>query len=223
MRFTSGSPKLAFRIYLCMPPLATVNKVHLHAGAGPAGIGGAVVLPGSAAAVLLVMLLPRAFDSWACLHSMPAADVIITFLAFALYPPWRTDRQPASASGGREGASVSHFFRNLLMLREMTLRAPSSAAAAPKRTRRCCRTQKGRGGEPPRPPRSGISIHRGADGLDRGTAAGEGRAFQSENEDTRMFQPPPLRRKTRLLIILSGRRRAYRHRRAADAVPIKIL
>ena len=57
----------------------------------------------------------------------------------------------------------------------------------PKRNEALLPNTKGRGGEPPRPPAgnqhpSGVRM-----GWTEGTAAGEGRAFQSRNEDTRMF------------------------------------
>ena len=58
----------------------------------------------------------------------------------------------------------------------------------PKRNEALLPNTKGRGGEPPRPPAgnqhpSGVRM-----GWTEGTAAGEGRAFQSRNEDTRMFR-----------------------------------
>ena len=74
------------------------------------------------------------------------------------------------------------------------LRASSSRGGAkplrrrPKRNEALLPNTNGRGGEPPRPPAgnqhpSGVRM-----GWTEGTAAGEGRVFQSRNEETRMFR-----------------------------------
>ena len=79
---------LTFRVYLCMLPLATVNKaafIFMQA-LGRLSFFREVLL-----AVPLVLLLPRAFGLMGVLYSMPAAD-IVTFLASA-FVLVRTDRQ----------------------------------------------------------------------------------------------------------------------------------
>ena len=90
---------LAFRIYLCMLPLATVNKaafIFMQALGQPVESAGLSFFREVLLAVPLVMLLPRAFGLMGVLYSMPAADVI-TFLA-SLYILLRTDRQLRAAS-----------------------------------------------------------------------------------------------------------------------------
>ena len=90
---------LAFRIYLCMLPLATVNKaafIFMQALGRPVESAGLSFFRGVLLAVPLVMLLPKAFGLMGVLYSMPAADVI-TFLA-SLYILLRTDRQLRAAS-----------------------------------------------------------------------------------------------------------------------------
>ena len=90
---------LAFRIYLCMLPLATVNKaafIFMQALGRPVESAGLSFFREVLLAVPLVMLLPRAFGLMGVLYSMPAADVI-TFLA-SLYILLRTDRQLRAAS-----------------------------------------------------------------------------------------------------------------------------
>ena len=90
---------LAFRIYLCMLPLATVNKaafIFMQALGRPVESAGLSFFREVLLAVPLVMLLPRAFGLMGVLYSMPAADVI-TFLA-SLYILLRTDRQLRAVS-----------------------------------------------------------------------------------------------------------------------------
>ena len=90
---------LAFRIYLCMLPLATVNKaafIFMQALGRPVESAGLSFFREVLLAVPLVMLLPKAFGLMGVLYSMPAADVI-TFLA-SLYILLRTDRQLRAAS-----------------------------------------------------------------------------------------------------------------------------
>ena len=58
----------------------------------------------------------------------------------------------------------------------------------PKRNEALLPNTKGRGGGPPRPPAGYQPSFRVRNGWTEGTAAGEGRAFQSRNEDTRMFR-----------------------------------
>ena len=85
---------LAFRVYLCMLPLATVNKaafIFMQALGRPVESAGLSFFREVLLAVPLVMLLPRAFGLMGVLYSMPAAD-IITFLA-SLWILLRTDRQ----------------------------------------------------------------------------------------------------------------------------------
>ena len=79
---------LTFRVYLCMLPLATVNKaafIFMQA------LGRPVESAGLSFFRELVLLLPRAFGLMGVLYSMPAAD-IVTFLASA-FVLVRTDRQ----------------------------------------------------------------------------------------------------------------------------------
>lgn len=84
-----------FRVYLCMLPLATVNKaafIFMQAMGRPVESAGLsffreVLLAG----VPLVMLLPKAFGLMGVLYSMPAAD-ILTFFA-SCFVLLRTDRQ----------------------------------------------------------------------------------------------------------------------------------
>ena len=90
---------LAFRIYLCMLPLATVNKaafIFMQALGRPVESAGLSFFREVLLAVPLVMLLPRAFGLMGVLYSMPAAD-ILTFLA-SLYILLRTDLQLRAAS-----------------------------------------------------------------------------------------------------------------------------
>lgn len=85
---------MTFRIYLCMLPLATVNKaafIFMQAMGRPAESAGLSFFREVLLAVPLVMLLPRAFGLMGVLYSMPAAD-IITFFASA-FVLLRTDRQ----------------------------------------------------------------------------------------------------------------------------------
>ena len=90
---------LTFRVYLCMLPLATVNKaafIFMQALGRPVESAGLSFFREVLLAVPLVMLLPRAFGLMGVLYSMPAADVI-TFLA-SLYILLRPDRQLRAAS-----------------------------------------------------------------------------------------------------------------------------
>ena len=90
---------MTFRVYLCMLPLATVNKaafIFMQAMGRPVESAGLSFFREVLLAVPLVMLLPRAFELMGVLYSMPAADVI-TFLA-SLYILLRTDRQLRAAS-----------------------------------------------------------------------------------------------------------------------------
>ena len=85
---------LAFRIYLCMLPLATVNKaafIFMQALGRPVESAGLSFFREVLLAVPLVLLLPRACGLMGVLYSMPAAD-IVTFLASA-FVLVRTDRQ----------------------------------------------------------------------------------------------------------------------------------
>ena len=85
---------LAFRVYLCMLPLATVNKaafIFMQAMGRPVESAGLSFFREVLLAVPLVMLLPRAFGIMGVLYSMPAADVV-TFFA-SLFILLRTDRQ----------------------------------------------------------------------------------------------------------------------------------
>ena len=85
---------LTFRVYLCMLPLATVNKaafIFMQALGRPVESAGLSFFREVLLAVPLVLLLPRAFGLMGVLYSMPAAD-IITFLASAVVLV-RTDRQ----------------------------------------------------------------------------------------------------------------------------------
>ena len=83
-----------FRVYLCMLPLATVNKaafIFMQALGRPVESAGLSFFREVLLAVPLVLLLPRAFGLMGVLYSMPAAD-IVTFLASAVVLV-RTDRQ----------------------------------------------------------------------------------------------------------------------------------
>lgn len=83
-----------FRVYLCMLPLATVNKaafIFMQALGRPVESAGLSFFREVLLAVPLVLLLPRAFGLMGVLYSMPAAD-IVTFLASA-FVLVRTDRQ----------------------------------------------------------------------------------------------------------------------------------
>ena len=85
---------LAFRVYLCMLPLATVNKaafIFMQALGRPAESAGLSFFREVLLAVPLVMLLPKAFGLMGVLDSMPAAD-ILTFFA-SLFILLRTNRQ----------------------------------------------------------------------------------------------------------------------------------
>ena len=89
-----GLAVMTFRIYLCMLPLATVNKaafIFMQAMGRPVESAGLSFFREVLLAVPLVMLLPRAFGLMGVLYSMPAAD-IITFFASA-FVLLRTDRQ----------------------------------------------------------------------------------------------------------------------------------
>ncbi len=85
---------LTFRVYLCMLPLATVNKaafIFMQALGRPVESAGLSFFREVLLAVPLVLLLPRAFGLMGVLYSMPAADVVTFFAsAFVLV---RTDRQ----------------------------------------------------------------------------------------------------------------------------------
>lgn len=84
---------LTFRIYLCMLPLATVNKaafIFMQALGRPVESAGLSFFREVLLAVPLVILLPKAFGLMGVLYSMPAAD-IITFAASCVVLA-RTDR-----------------------------------------------------------------------------------------------------------------------------------
>lgn len=83
-----------FRVYLCMLPLATVNKaafIFMQAMGRPVESAGLSFFREVLLAVPLVMLLPRVFGLMGVLYSMPAAD-ILTFFA-SCFVLLRTDRQ----------------------------------------------------------------------------------------------------------------------------------
>ena len=83
-----------FRVYLCMLPLATVNKaafIFMQAMGRPVESAGLSFFREVLLAVPLVMLLPKAFGLMGVLYSMPAAD-ILTFFA-SCFVLLRTDRQ----------------------------------------------------------------------------------------------------------------------------------
>ncbi len=85
---------ITFRVYLCMLPLATVNKaafIFMQALGKPAESAGLSFFREVLLAVPLVTLLPKAFGLMGVLYSMPAAD-IITFIASGLVL-LRADRQ----------------------------------------------------------------------------------------------------------------------------------
>ena len=85
---------ITFRVYLCMLPLATVNKaafIFMQALGKPAESAGLSFFHEVLLAVPLVILLPKAFGLMGVLYSMPAAD-IITFIASVLVL-LRADRQ----------------------------------------------------------------------------------------------------------------------------------
>ena len=85
---------ITFRVYLCMLPLATVNKaafIFMQALGKPAESAGLSFFREVLLAVPLVILLPKAFGLMGVLYSMPAAD-IITFIASGLVL-LRADRQ----------------------------------------------------------------------------------------------------------------------------------
>ena len=85
---------ITFRVYLCMLPLATVNKaafIFMQARGKPAESAGLAFFREVLRAVPLVILLPKAFGLMGVLYSMPAAD-IITFIASGLVL-LRADRQ----------------------------------------------------------------------------------------------------------------------------------
>ena len=85
---------ITFRVYLCMLPLATVNKaafIFMQALGKPAESAGLSFFREVLLAVPLVILLPKAFGLMGVLYSMPAAD-IITFIASVIVI-LRADRQ----------------------------------------------------------------------------------------------------------------------------------
>ena len=85
---------MTFRVYLCMLPLATVNKaafIFMQAMGRPVESAGLSFFREVLLAVPLVMLLPRAFGLMGVLYSMPVAD-ILTFFA-SCFVLLRTDRQ----------------------------------------------------------------------------------------------------------------------------------
>ena len=85
---------ITFRVYLCMLPLATVNKaafIFMQALGKPAESAGLSFFREVLLAVPLVTLLPKAFGLMGVLYSMPTAD-IITFIASGLVL-LRADRQ----------------------------------------------------------------------------------------------------------------------------------
>ena len=85
---------ITFRVYLCMLPLATVNKaafIFMQALGRPVESAGLSFFREVLLAVPLVMLLPKAFGLMGVLYSMPAAD-IITFVA-SVVVLLRADRQ----------------------------------------------------------------------------------------------------------------------------------
>ena len=108
------------------------------------------------------------------------------------------------------------------------LRASSSSGGGakplrrrPKRNEALLPNTKGRGGEPPRPPAgnqhpSGVRM-----GWTEGTAAGEGRAFQSSNEDTRMFRAATAPAKNAVRSSPPGGEGPVGTEGAVDAVPIQ--
>ena len=85
---------MTFRVYLCMLPLATVNKaafIFMQAMGRPVESAGLSFFREVLLAVPLVMLLPRVFGLMGVLYSMPVAD-ILTFFA-SCFVLLRTDRQ----------------------------------------------------------------------------------------------------------------------------------
>ena len=85
---------ITFRVYLCMLPLATVNKaafIFMQALGKPAESAGLSFFREVLLAVPLVTLLPKAFGLMGVLYSMPAAD-FITFIASVIVI-LRADRQ----------------------------------------------------------------------------------------------------------------------------------
>ena len=85
---------LTFRVYLCMLPLATVNKasfIFMQALGRPMESAGLSFFREVVLAVPLVMLLPRTCGMMGILYSMPAAD-ILAFIA-SLVVIIRADRQ----------------------------------------------------------------------------------------------------------------------------------
>lgn len=89
-----GLAVTTFRIYLCMLPLATINKaafIFMQAMGRPVESAGLSFFREVLLAVPLVMLLPRAFGLMGVLYSMPVAD-ILTFFA-SCFVLLRTDRQ----------------------------------------------------------------------------------------------------------------------------------
>ena len=77
---------LTFRVYLCMLPLATVNKaafIFMQALGRPVESAGLSFFREVLLAVPLVLLLPRAFGLMGVLYSMPVSDVL-TFLISAV-------------------------------------------------------------------------------------------------------------------------------------------
>ena len=85
---------MTFRVYLCMLPLATVNKaafIFMQAMGRPVESAGLSFFREVLLAVPLVMLLPKAFGLMGILYSMPASDILTFFASgFVLL---RTDRQ----------------------------------------------------------------------------------------------------------------------------------
>lgn len=85
---------ITFRVYLCMLPLATVNKaafIFMQALGRPVESAGLSFFREVLLAVPLVILLPKAFGLMGVLYSMSAAD-IITFIASVIVI-LRADRQ----------------------------------------------------------------------------------------------------------------------------------
>ena len=85
---------MTFRVYLCMLPLATVNKaafIFMQAMGRPVESAGLSFFREVLLAVPLVMLLPRVFGLMGVLYSMPVAD-ILTFFA-SCFVLLHTDRQ----------------------------------------------------------------------------------------------------------------------------------
>ena len=85
---------ITFRVYLCMLPLATVNKaafIFMQALGRPVESAGLSFFREVLLAVPLVILLPKAFGLMGVLYSMPAADIITFIASFVVL--LRADRQ----------------------------------------------------------------------------------------------------------------------------------